>query len=168
MWKDKAKNKEHHDGETTASSETITSPWDTHQDAHRDVQDLSQDCKAWDVALAKTIAKAVTREMAKAHAHYQTILNERGTATLQTSLKVSSGANGFKVMDPSIALRTNLSTKDGNCGLKRLDSPLMSWKVTQKRLKFLTSIIGSMERELDTLSHGKTAKPSSASLHMMN
>ena len=38
--------------------------------------------------------------MAKAHAHYQAILNERGTATIQTSLKVSSGANGFKVMDP--------------------------------------------------------------------
>ena len=38
--------------------------------------------------------------MAKAHAHYQAILNERGAATLQTSLKVSSAANGFKVMDP--------------------------------------------------------------------
>ena len=38
--------------------------------------------------------------MAKAHTHYQAILNERGTTTLQTSLKVSSGANGFKVMDP--------------------------------------------------------------------
>ena len=38
--------------------------------------------------------------MAKAHAHYHAILNERGTATLQTSLKVSSGANGFKAMDP--------------------------------------------------------------------
>ena len=38
--------------------------------------------------------------MAKAHAHYQAILNERGAATLQTSLKVSSGANGFKVMEP--------------------------------------------------------------------
>ena len=38
--------------------------------------------------------------MAKVHAHYQAILNERGTAILQTSLKVSSGANGFKVMDP--------------------------------------------------------------------
>ena len=38
--------------------------------------------------------------MAKAHVHYQAILNERGTATLQTSLKVSSGTNGFKVMDP--------------------------------------------------------------------
>ena len=48
----------------------------------------------------QTIAEAVTREMAKAHVHYQAILNERGAATLQTSLKVSSGANGFKVMDP--------------------------------------------------------------------
>ena len=38
--------------------------------------------------------------MAKGYEHYQAILNERGTATLQTSLKVSSGANGFKVMDP--------------------------------------------------------------------
>ena len=38
--------------------------------------------------------------MAKAHAHYQAILNERVATTLQTSLKVSSGANGFKVMDP--------------------------------------------------------------------
>ena len=69
---------------------------------------------------------------------------------------------------PLIGLRTNLSTKGGNYGQKRLDSPLMPWKVTLKRLKFLTSITGSTEREWDTLSHGKTAKPSSASLHMMN
>ena len=38
--------------------------------------------------------------MAKAHAHYQAILNEKGATTLQTSLKVSSGSHGFKVMDP--------------------------------------------------------------------
>ena len=73
----------------TATSET-----------NQDTQDLSRDRKAWDAALVQTIAEAVTREMAKAHAHYQAILNERGTATLQTSLKVSTGANGFKVMDP--------------------------------------------------------------------
>ena len=52
---------------------------------------------------------------------------------------------------PSIGLRTNLSTKDGNCGQKRLDSPLMPWKVTQKRLKFLTSITGSTEKKSKTL-----------------
>ena len=83
MGKDKNK-----DGETTIS------------ETSRDTQDLSQNCEARDAALAQTIAEAVAREMAKAHAHYQAILNERGTATLQTSLKVSSGANGFKVMDP--------------------------------------------------------------------
>ena len=38
--------------------------------------------------------------MAKAHAHYQALLNDRSATTIQTSLKVSSGANGFKVMDP--------------------------------------------------------------------
>ena len=32
--------------------------------------------------------------------HYQAILNEKGAATLQTSLKISSGSHDFKVMDP--------------------------------------------------------------------
>ena len=83
MGKDKNK-----DGETTTS------------ETNQDTRDLSQDREAQDAALAQTITKAVAREMAKAHAHYQAILNEKGTATLQTSLKVSSGVNGFKVMDP--------------------------------------------------------------------
>ena len=63
-----------------------------------------------------------------------------------------------RLWTPSIGQRTNLSTKDGNCGQKRLDSPLMLWRETRKRLRFLTSIIGSMEREWDTLSHGKNSK----------
>ena len=92
------------------------------------------------------------------------LFSVRGAATIQTSLKVTSGANGFKVMDPFDW--TMLFTRDGNCGQKRLDSPLMSWKVTQKG--FPTSITGSMEREWDILNHGRTAKLSSASLHMMN
>ena len=100
MGKDKAKDKEQYDGETATSSETITSSRDTCRDTCQSTRDLSQDCKARDATLTKTITKAVAREMAKAHAHYQAILNERGTATLQTSLKVSSEANGFKVMDP--------------------------------------------------------------------
>ena len=99
MGKDKAKDKEHHDWETAAPSET-NSPRDTRRDSCQDVQNLSQDHEARDAALAQTITEAVAREMAKAHTHYQAILNERGTATLQTSLKVSSGANGFKVIDP--------------------------------------------------------------------
>ena len=81
MGKEKNKDKEHHDGETAATSET-NSPRDACWDSH---QDLSQDHEARDAALVQTIAEAVTREMAKAHAHYQAILNERGAATLQTS-----------------------------------------------------------------------------------
>ena len=96
MGKDKNKDKEHQEGETAVSSKTITSP----QDAHQSNRDLSQDRKARDAALAKTITKAVTREMAKAHAQYQALLNDRSTAVIPTSLKVTSGANGFKVMDP--------------------------------------------------------------------
>ena len=97
MGKDKNKDKGHRDGETAASSKTITSLWDAHQSS----RDLSQDREAGDAALAKTIAEAVAREMAKAHVHYQALLNDRRTAVIPTSLKVTSGANGFKVMDPS-------------------------------------------------------------------
>ena len=97
MGKDKNKDKEHQDGETTAtSSKTIMSPWDAHQSN----RDLSWDREARDATLAKTIAEAVAREMAKAHAHYQALLNDRSAAVIPTSLKVTSGANGFKVMDP--------------------------------------------------------------------
>ena len=95
MGKDKTKDKEYQDWENAASSETITSPWDSCQSN----RDLSQGREARDAALAKTIAEAVTREMAKAHAHYQALLNDRSTAVIPTSLKVIPGANGFKVID---------------------------------------------------------------------
>ena len=75
MGKDRNKDKEHQDGETAASSETVTSPWDAHQSN----RDLSRDREARDAtrdtALAKTITAAVAREMAKAHVQYQTLLN---------------------------------------------------------------------------------------------
>ena len=71
-------------------------PWDARQSN----RDLSQDREARDAALAKTIAEAVAREMAKAHVQYQALLNDRSAAVIPTSLKVTSGANGFKVMDP--------------------------------------------------------------------
>ena len=162
MGKDKAKDKEHHDGET-ATSET-NSPWDTCQD----VRDLSQDCKAWDAALTQTITEAVAREMAKAHAHYQAILNERGTATLQTSLKVSSGANGFKVMDSfdwtkdkSIYQRWQLWLEKARLILDAMEGDSEKTKISY----FHHWINGE---GMGQLGHGKTAKPSSASLHMMN
>ena len=162
IGKDKAKDKEQ-DGETTAS-ETITSPWDASQSN----RDLSQDWEARDAALAKTITEAVAREMAKVHAHYQALLNDRSTATMQTSLKVSSVANGFRVMDPFDWTKDKSIYQRWQLWSERLDWPLMPWKVTQKGLRFPTSITGSMEREWDILSHGKTAKPSFSSLHMMH
>ena len=91
----KDKNKEQ-DGETGASAKSITSPCKARQ-ANRD---LSEEREAWDTTIAKTIAEAVAREMAKAHVHYQALLNERSAPVIPTSLKVTSGANGFKVMDP--------------------------------------------------------------------
>ena len=90
----KDKNKEQ-DGEFT-SAESITSP----QDACETNRDLSWEGEARDTALAKTVAEAVAREMAKAHAHYQALINKRSTPIIPTSLKVTSRANGFKVMDP--------------------------------------------------------------------
>ena len=96
MGKDKNKDKEQQDGETATSTKSITSPWDTCQSN----RDLNQDREARDAALAKTITEAVAREMAKAHAQYQALLNDRNTAVIPTNLKVTSGANGFKVMDP--------------------------------------------------------------------
>ena len=80
MGKDKNKDKEHQDGEATASSETITSP----QDACKSNRDHSWDREARDATLAKTITKAVTREMTKAHVEYQTLLNDRSTAVITT------------------------------------------------------------------------------------
>ena len=137
MGKDKAKDKEQYDGETTATSETVTSPWDACQDACQSTRDLSRDHEAWDAVLAKTIAKAVAREMAKVHAHYQAILNERGAATLQASLKVSSGANGFKVMDPfkwtkdkSIYQRWQLWSEKARLTLDAMEGDLEKTKIS--------------------------------------
>ena len=133
----KDKNKEQGDTEG-ASADSITSPLD----AHHTNRDLSWERETRDAALAKQVAEAVAREMAKAHTHYQALLNERSTASIPTSLKVASRANGFKVMDPFDWTTEKLSTRDGRCGQKRLDMPLMLWKVTQKSLKFHISTTG--------------------------
>ena len=91
----KDKDKEQGDGEA-ALAESITSPWD----AHHTNRDLSQEREARDTTLAKQVVEAVAREMTKVHTHYQALLNERNTAVMPTYLKVTSRANGFKVMDP--------------------------------------------------------------------
>ena len=144
MGKDKTK-----DGETTAS-ET--------QDGHWNSQgDHSRDQEARDATLAQTIAEAVTREtqtitevvareMAKAHAQYQATVNENRAPTLPTTLKVTSGSNGFRIMDPFDWTRDKISTRDGNYGHIRLDSPLMPWREAQRRPRSPFFTIGSMEK----------------------
>ena len=74
-------------------------------------RDHSWDQEARDTTLAKTIAQAVaretqsiaevfTREMTKAHAQCQDFIEESHASTLRTTLKVTFGLNGFRVMDP--------------------------------------------------------------------
>ena len=83
------------DGDATAENREHSRDWEAARDA----------------ALARTIAKAVAREtqsitevfarqMEKAHAQYQDLLKESRAATLPTTLKVTSGSDGFRVMDP--------------------------------------------------------------------
>ena len=93
MGKDKTK-----DGDAVTSTETN--------------RDHSQDQEAArDAALAKTIAEAVAREtqsitevfarqMEKAHVQYQDLIKESCAAALPTTLKVTSGSDGFRLMDP--------------------------------------------------------------------
>ena len=46
------------------------------------------------------MAEAVAREMSKAHAQYTTMMKDFCAPALPTTLKITSGMNGFKVMDP--------------------------------------------------------------------
>ena len=82
--------------DSDGATEDLTSP----QDASQAARDLTQEREARDTALAKQVAEAIAREMAKAHAHYQALLNDKGATAMPTSLKMTSGALGFKVMDP--------------------------------------------------------------------
>ena len=83
------------DSGTTEGAESTTTRGAKH--THQAAQDLSWER---DAALAKQVVEAIAREMAKAHVHYQALLNERGTAAMPTNLKMTSGALIFKVMDP--------------------------------------------------------------------
>ena len=156
MGKDK-----HKDGETAATSETNNTQ-DGHQDSQRD---HSQDQEARNAALAQTITEAVAREMVKAHVHYQAILNEKGTTTLQTSLKISSGANGFKVMDPfnwtkdkSIYQRWQLWSEKARAALDAMEGDSEKTKVSY----FYHWIIGEGMRHIESWKNSKTLISQSA------
>ena len=84
---------EDHDG---AMGANLTSP----QGADHANRNLNQEREARNLTVAEQVAEVVTRKMAKAHLHYEDLLNERSAATMSTSLKVTSGALGVKVMNP--------------------------------------------------------------------
>ena len=70
-------------------------------------RDHSRDQEARDAALARTITRQTqsitevfAREMSKAHAQYQDFIKENCAPTLLTTLKVTSGSDGFRAMDP--------------------------------------------------------------------
>ena len=48
----------------------------------------------------QSITEAFTRQMEKAYVQYQDLLKETRTASLPTTLKVTSSTDGFRVMDP--------------------------------------------------------------------
>ena len=95
-------------------------------------------CQAsWDqsheraTAKDKMVAEAIARESAWLTVTFTAILRENNAANMPTSLKVTSRAAGIKAMPPLTGPRTKLSIRDGNYGLRRLDTPLIAWKETQ-------------------------------------
>ena len=79
-----------------ATGADLTSP----QDACHANRDLSWERETRHATPGQASSEAIAREMAKAHVHCQALLNERSTAVIPNSLKVTSRTNGFKVMDP--------------------------------------------------------------------
>ena len=90
------RNKDKESGTSEGATGDLTSP----QDACHTNRDLSCERKARNATPAKQVVEAIARELAKAHTHYQALLNERSAAAMPTSLKMTSGALGFKVIEP--------------------------------------------------------------------
>ena len=87
------KDKESDSGTIEASASAESTAKDA-RDTHHAARDLSWEREARDTTLARQVAEAIAREMAKAHMHYQALLNERDAAAMPTSLKMTSGALG--------------------------------------------------------------------------
>ena len=81
--------------------------------------------------------EAIARETAKVTKHFQAILNERTALSLAGSLKVTSGAVGFKVMDPfdwtkdkSIYQRWQMWSEKARHALGAMDSDSEKTKIS--------------------------------------
>ena len=97
--------------------------------------------------------------MAKAHVHYQAILNDRSAAVISTSLKVTSGANSFKVMDPfdqtkvkAIYQRWHLWSKKARLTLDAMEGDSEKTKISD----FHHWINGEGMRHIESWKNNKT------------
>ena len=112
--------------------------------------------------------EALAREMAKAHTHYQGLLNGRSAAAIPTSLKMTSGALGFKVMDPFDWTKDKTIYQRWQMWSEKLDTSLKQWKVIQKKLKFHISTTGLTVKEWTRLRHKRKARHALARRTMRN
>ena len=85
--KDKEKNKDQGNSNLGTMEGVESAATKDARDACQAARDLSQEREARDAALTRQVAEAVARGMAKAHMHYQALLNERSTAAMQPALR---------------------------------------------------------------------------------
>ena len=154
------------DSGTTEGAES-TAAMDA-RDACQAARDLSQERDARDATLAKQVAKAIAREMAKAHMHYQALLNERGTAAMPPSLKMISRTLGFKFMDPFEWTKDKAIYQRWQMWSEKARHALEAMEGDSEKLKFHISTTGLTVKEWPRLSHGRIARHSLARRTMIN
>ena len=114
-----------------------------------------QDQKAQDAALAQTIAEAIARETQNiteiVAREWERLMCSTKPLSMrivhqpcQQPLRLLLDQMVLESWTPLTGQGTNLSTRDGNYGHIRLDSPLMPWKETQRRPRSPIFTIGSM------------------------
>ena len=83
------------DGDATAKNRDHSRDWEAARDAV-----LARTITEAVARETQSIAEVLARQMEKAHVQYQDLLKESCTAALPTTFKVTSGSDGFRVMDP--------------------------------------------------------------------
>ena len=148
------KDKDKEETSEGASGNSTLSP----RDACQANRYLSWERQARDATLAKQVVEAIAREMAKAHVHYQALLNERSTAAMPTSLKMTYGALGFKVMDPFDWTKDKAIYQRWHMWSEKARHTLEAMEDDSE--KFHISTTGLIVRECPRLSHGRIARHS--------
>ena len=152
-------------------------------------KDHSQDQESRDTMLARTITVAVagalakqkaeetqsiteafTRQMEKAHAQYEKLLKETHAPALPSTLQVTSGTDGFKVMDPfdwtmdkNIYQRWQLWSHKARLALEAMEGDTEKTKISYLHHWLNGEGISKIKGW-----KGRTAKPSSVKKIMTN